>query len=350
MPESLGSARIGCNYGTRPGIPATVARVSPRTRVSVVVVAVAVVAAGAAIGVSVLQSSGHGKGTAATTQRKGLPPLELDLGVRTDPEAVALRRASTLYTAGKAAAAARIFGRYTSLEAQLGAAFAAWPTGSLAELERLAGAHPRDAEVLLNLGLARYWAGHDSEALAAWRLAAAAGPDNASGVRANDLLHPSFPRGLPYVVSSYAPPVAVTTLPPSQQLAELAHRAETGTYRDKLIYGIALQRLGHPLSAERQFAAAAVLAPNDPEAQVAAAVGRFSKANPSLAFSKLGPLAQRFPHSPAVRFHLGLLLLWLGRLEQARAQLRLAVADGPDTELGKEAARFLQSLKGIKSH
>ena len=150
-------------------------------------------------------------------------------------------------------------------------------------------------EVLLNLGLARYWAGHDSEALAAWRLAAAAGPDNASGVRANDLLHPSFPRGLPYVVSSYAPPVAVTTLPPSQQLAELAHRAETGTYRDKLIYGIALQRLGHPLSAERQFAAAAVLAPNDPEAQVAAAVGRFSKANPSLAFSKLGPLAQQIP-------------------------------------------------------
>ena len=338
---------MGCNYGSRPCIPATVAAVSPRTRVSVVVVAAAVVAAGAAIGISVLQSSG-GKGAAATTPRKGLPPLALDLGVRTDPEAVALRRASTLYTDGHAAAAAKIFGRYGSTEAQVGSAFAGWPKDTLDRLQSLAAAHPDDAEILLNLGLARYWAGEDGNAVAAWRLAAAAGPDNASGVRANDLLHPSFPRGLPYVVTSYSPPASIARLSPTQQLAVLAHRAATGTYRDKLIYGIALQRLGHPLSAERQFTAAAALAPNDPEAQVAAAVGRFTKANPSLAFSKLGPLSQRFPHSPAVRFHLGLLLLWLGRLNDARAQLRLAVADGPHTELGKEAARFLASLKGIK--
>ena len=316
---------------------------------SVIVVAVAVVAAGAAVGVSVLQSSG-GKGAAAPTQRKGLPPLELDLGVRADPEAVALRQASTLYAKGNAAAAGRVFGRYSSPEAQVGAAFAAWPNGTLDRLERLAAARPRDAEVLLNLGLARYWAGRDADAVASWRLAAAAGPDTASGVRANDLLHPGFPRGLPYVVTSYAPPASLARLTPSQQLAALAHRATTGTYKDKVIYGIALQRLGHPLSAERQFAAAAALAPNDPEAQVAAAVGRFTKANPSLAFSKLGPLAQRFPRSPAVRFHLGLLLLWLGELKQARAQLRLAVADGPTTEFGKEAAVFLQRLRGIKSH
>ena len=268
--------------------------------------------------------------------------------MRTDPEAVALRRASTLYARGNAAGAARVFARYGSLEAQLGAALAAWPRGSLLALERLAGAHPGNAEVLLNLGLARYWAGRDNDALAAWRLAAAAGPDSPSGVRASDLLHPGFPRGLPYVVSSYQPPAAVTRLPPPQQLAALARRARTGTYRDKLSYGIALQRLGHPLSAERQFAAAAALAPDDPEAQVAAAVGRFTKARPSLAFAKLGPLARRFPHSPAVRFHLGLLLLWLGQVNQARAQLRLAVADGPQTVPGKEAARFLASLRGIK--
>jgi tetratricopeptide (TPR) repeat protein len=310
-------------------------------------VAVAVVAAGAAVGVSVLQSSG-GKSAAATTLRKGLPPLELDLGVRTDPEAVALRRASRLYTNGDVAAAAQIFDRYSSAEGQLGAAFAAWPKSTLDRLDRLAASQPRNAEVQLNLGLARYWAGRDTDAVASWRLAAAAGPDTASGVRANDLLHPGFPRGLPYVVSSFAPPASVTRLAPSQQLAALARRAETGTYKDKVIYGIALQRLGHPLSAERQFAAAAALAPNDPEAQVAAAVGLFSKAKPSLAFSKLGPLSRRFPRSPAVRFHLGLLLLWLGQLNQARAQLRLAVADGPHTALGTEAARFLESLKGIK--
>ena len=339
---------MGCNYRGRLHIPATVAPVSPRTRVTVVVVAAAVVAAGAAIGISVLQSPG-GKGGAATTPREGLPPLALDLGVRSDAEAVALRRASRLYTGGKAAEAARIFARYGSLEGRIGAAFAAWPNGSLDRVELLAAAHPRNAEVLLNLGLLRFWAGRDAEALAAWRLAAAAGPDNASGVRANDLLHPSFPRGLPYVVSSYSPPAAVTRMAPSRQLVALAHRAAAGTYKDKLIYGIALQRLGHPLSAERQFAAAAALAPNDPQAQVAAAVGRFTKAKPSLAFSKLGPLTQRFPRSPAVRFHLGLLLLWLGQLDQARKQLRLAVADGPQTPLGKEAERFLESLKAAKS-
>jgi len=316
--------------------------------VSVIVVAAAAVAAGVAVGAGVLQSSG-GKSSAATTARKGLPPVELDLGVRTDPEAVALRHASTLYADGNAAEAARIFGRYGSLEARLGSAFAAWPKGTLEELERLAASHPGNAEVLLNLGLARYWAGQDADALAAWRRAAAAGPDTPSGVRADDLLHPSFPRGLPYVVTSYEPPAAIARLSPPQQLAALARRARTGTYKDKLIYGIALQRLGHPLSAERQFAAAAALAPSDPEAQVAAAVGRFSKANPSLAFSRLGPLARRFPRSPTVRFHLGLLLLWLGQLDKARSELRLAVADGPRTVLGLEAARVLESLRGIKS-
>ena len=242
-----------------------------------------------------------------------------------------------------------IFGRDASLEGQLGSAFASWPKGSLVKVERLAAANPGNAEALLNLGLARYWAGHDAGALSAWRRAAAAGPDSPSGVRAGDLLHPGFPRGLPYVVTSYRPPASVTRLAPPLQLLALQRRAATGTYQDKLVYGIALQRLGHPLSAERQFLAAAALAPNDPQAQVAAAVGRFTKAQPSLAFSKLGPLARRFPRSPTVRFHLGLLLLWLGELKQARQELRLAVADGPRTEFGREAARFLQSLSGIKA-
>ena len=344
----MSTARKVCNYAAHARIPATVAAVSPRTRVTAVVVTIAVVVAASVATIAVFQSSG-GKSAAAVGQRKGLPPLELDLGVRGDPAAVALRRASTLYANGNAAGAGAIFGRDISLEGQLGAAFASWPKGSLVRVERLAAANPRNAEVLLNLGLARYWAGHDSGALAAWRRAAASGADSPSGVRADDLLHPGFPRGLPYVVTTYRPPTAITRLTPARQLLALQRRAATGTYRDKLVYGIALQRLGHPLSAERQFVAAAALAPNDPQAQVAAAVGRFTKTQPSLAFSKLGPLARRFPHSPTVRFHLGLLLLWLGELKQARTELRLAVADGPRTELGREAARFLQSLSRIKT-
>jgi predicted Zn-dependent protease len=86
--------------------------------------------------------------------------------------------------------------------------------------------------------------------------------------------------------------------------------------RAKLLYGVALQRLGRRVSAQRQFDAASRLAPADAEAQVAAAVIRFDKARPSAAFSRLGPLSRRFPRAQSVRFHLGLLLLWLARVEQ----------------------------------
>jgi Flp pilus assembly protein TadD len=108
---------------------------------------------------------------------------------------------------------------------------------------------------------------------------------------------------------------------------------------------VALQRLGRQRSAERVFAQAARIAPNDPDAQVAAAVGRFDKDDPSAAFSRLGPLAKRFPHAATVRFHLGLLLLWIGRVEPAKKQLRQAVADGRGTSSGTEAKRLLARLE-----
>ena len=67
---------------------------------------------------------------------------------------------------------------------------------------------------------------------------------------------------------------------------------------------------------------------------------------PQRAFSRLGPLARRFPRAPTVRFHLGLLLLWLGDVKDARVQLRRAAAEGPATPLGREAQRFLDRLAG----
>jgi len=127
----------------------------------------------------------------------------------------------------------------------------------------------------------------------------------------------------------------------------LARAARKPELRAKLLYGVALQRVERPVSAERQFAAAAALAPDNPEAQVAAAVGRFDKDNPSAAFSRLGPLTKRFPRAPTVRFHLGLLLLWLNDLPDARKQLRLARAEAPGTPLAREANRFLVRLSSI---
>ena len=85
--------------------------------------------------------------------------------------------------------------------------------------------------------------------------------------------------------------------------------------------------------------------PDDAEAQVAAAVGLFTKGRPAVAFSRLGPLSARFPHSQSVRFHLGELLIWIGQLQKARQELRLAQGEGKSTVLGKTSHVFLDQLQ-----
>jgi tetratricopeptide (TPR) repeat protein len=280
-----------------------------------------------------------------TTTTTGRPPaLVLDLGLRTDPEAVALRRANRLYSAGRRRAAGGIFARYRSVEARVGAAVAAWPNNTLSRLDELATQHPSSGIVLLHVGLAQVASGNAKGAEAAWRKALARDPDSEAAVQAESLLHPRFAPGRPPFVPSFGVPAAVARLSPARQLAALERAARGRDVKARLLYGSALQRLGRPISAERQFAAAASLAPGDPEAQTAAAVALFSKAKPELAFSRLGPLASRFPRSQSVRFHLGELLLWIGQLDKARQELRLALSEGRTTPLGRTAAEFLAKL------
>jgi predicted Zn-dependent protease len=153
--------------------------------------------------------------------------------------------------------------------------------------------------------------------------------------------------GRPPFIPSFAPPRQLERLAAAQQLRALARAARSGDVRARLLYGAALQRLGLPLSAEREFTAAAARAPSDPEALTAAAVGRFTKADPVAAFSRLGPLAARFPRSQTVRFHLGELLLWLRQVDKAKAELRLARSAGPRTPLGRTASAFLVQLSRL---
>jgi tetratricopeptide (TPR) repeat protein len=268
----------------------------------------------------------------------------LDFGVRTDAEAVALRRAADLYDAGKIDQAAPLFGRYRSLEAEVGSSLADWPHG-FGDLASLAREHPRSSLVQLAYGLALYWRGDQVGAEDAWREARRVQRDTPYSLRAEDLLHPNFPRGLPSFVPSFLPPPGLARLSPPKQLEYLREHATD--LHGKLLYGVALQRLGRQLSAQREFEAAARLAPGDPEPQVAVAVGRFDKADPSRTFSRLGPLAKRYPGSQSVRFHLGLSLLWLGSVKKAKAELRLARDAGSTTPLGTEARRFLERLKGV---
>lgn len=296
------------------------------------------------VGGVLLQTDGDASPAREPARPAGKPPLLLDLGVRTDREARDLRRGESLVADGKRAQAAAIFQRYRSTEGRVGLALARWPQGSVAALRRLAADHPRSALVRLNLGFALFWSGAREQAVEQWREAERLEPDTLSAVRADDLLHPNTPRGRPVFVPSQPFPERIASLPADRQLAELGAAADGGGTAEKLQYGVVLQRLGHPLSARRVYDQAAALAANDPEALVAAAVGRYDKDDPAAAFSRLGPLARRFPDAPTVRFHLGLLLLWTGAIDEAKAQLGRAAAIDPADPLSREAKRFLTRL------
>jgi tetratricopeptide (TPR) repeat protein len=321
---------------------------TPRARVLAGVGAAAAVVVAAVVGLTLLQTRGQSTvpAGAVTTPRAGYPKLELDFGVRGDAEARALDRAQTLYNKGKVPAAAAIFARYHSLAAQVGSAFTVWKQGDgLPAMTRLAAAHPTSALVQLHLGLADYWAGRNADAVAAWERAAKLDPDSAYAVDAEDILHPSLPiPGLPPIVADVSLPPSQARLPAARQLRILRREAARPDARAKLLYGIALWDLKRPLSAERELAAAARLAPGDATARTAAAVALFSKADPTSAFAHLGPLTAVFPRASVVRLHLGFLLLWAGERKKAVAQLRLAVADEPQTVYAKEARTLLASL------
>ena len=314
------------------------------------VAAVAAASVAVVAGVA-LSSAGDSAGTAQTTNagpREGRPPLSLALGFRTDPEARDLASAQALYARGDTDAAAALFARRDSLEAKVGAALASWPEGSLARLEQLAKLYPEVAVVQLHLGLARLWA-NEGDPVAAWRAVLDAEPDTPYAVVAGNLLHPELPRGLPAFIPSFGASPAITTLAPARQLEALRVAASRGGLHEELLYGAGLQRVGRPVSAGRVFDRAARRYRGDVEALVAGAVGQFDKDAPASAFGRLGPLSRRYPNEPTVRFHLGVLLLWTGRVEGAERQFRLAARARPGSPLAREAVRYLETIRAARS-
>jgi Flp pilus assembly protein TadD len=206
---------------------------------------------------------------------------------------------------------------------QVREALQAWPAGTARRLRILAERYPHSALVQLELGLALALSGQQADATRAWQAAERVQPDSPSAVRSEDLRHPGTPPGLPPFVPSFT--------------------QVTSPVESQLLRGAAYQQALRPVSAEREFAAAAKTAPNDPEALTAAAVGLYDKDRPALSFSRLGPLARRFPHAQTVRFHLGLLLIYFGDASRARRELALARAQGPLTPLGKRADTLLKA-------
>jgi tetratricopeptide (TPR) repeat protein len=316
----------------------------------VLLVAAVSAAAVAVVAAAVVSSDGGSATTTATEPelREGRPPLSFALGLRTDPEARDLTRAAALYQRGSIGTAAALFAKHDSLEAKVGSALATWPERSLERLEQLAKLYPEIAVVQLHLGLARLWA-NQGDPVAAWRAALDAEPDTPYAIVAGNLLHPQLPRGLPAFIPSFAASPEITRLPAARQLEALRRAAERGGVRERLLYGVGLQRVGRPVSASRAFASAARAAPSEVEAQVADAVGRFDKDAPERAFGRLGPLTRTHPNEPTVRFHLGVLLLWTGRIEAAQRQFRLAARSRPGSPLAREAARYLETIRRARS-
>ena len=304
---------------------------SPRARIWTIVATVCAVAVAATLGIVALTRD---EPAASTVDP---PPLFLDLGVRDDALARDLRRASLLYADGRLDDARRVFERYGSTEAKIGAAFAAWPD-TMPALEALPQSN---SAVRLHEGIVLATTGAERAARTELEAAARLQPDTPYAVRADDFLHPKFAPGLPLFVPSEPFPAALAHRAPSNQLALLAHLQ---TKPARLHYGSALQRVGRPVSARRVFDDAVRVSPDDPETLTAAAVSRFDKDEPAVAFSRLGPLARRFPRAQTVRFHLGLLLVWIGDAEGAKRQLQQVRALGPETRLGLEAKRFLDRL------
>jgi tetratricopeptide (TPR) repeat protein len=318
------------------------------------VLAVAAIAAAAVatVAAAVLSSDGDSAGapteTTAPEVRDGRPPLSFALGFRADPEARDLTRGAALYQQGDTDAAAELFAKHDSLEAKVGGAFAAWPDGTLDRLEQLAKLYPEVAVVQLHLGLARLWS-NEGDPVAAWRATSEAEPDTPYAVVAGNLLHPDLPRGLPAFIPSFTAPTAISKLAPARQLGALRRAADRGGAREQLLYGIGLQRVGRPVSAARVFDGASRRFPADVEAQVAGAVGQFDKDAPEKAFGRLGPLSRTHPNEPSVRFHLGVLLLWTGRIQGAERQFRLAAKAKPGSPLAREADRYLETIRKARS-
>jgi tetratricopeptide (TPR) repeat protein len=191
---------------------------------------------------------------------------------------------------------------------------------SVHALEQLENRHPTDAAVQINFGRALICAGFLADASQALEAAKHRGRDTPYEIDADQLLHPTFfQNGYPI----FQPSIGTDPL---------------------LVQGAVLQRQGHQHSAERLYAKAARLHPDDPEAQAAAAVGRFDEDNPSASFSRLGPLTKRFPRSQVVRYYLGLLLVWIGERNQAVVEFQKTVDLGPHTQLGRQVQALLRQI------
>ncbi len=159
---------------------------SSRGRVLAIVSGVAIAAAAATVAGALVQGRDTGvqvrgqtgaTGTAAAPER---PALELAV-VGDDAASRALRQAESLYERGREEEALARFEEILaanpgSVEAQVGAAVAAWPVGTTRLLAGIVDEHPESAAARLNYGLALLADGDAEAARREWREAGGSTP------------------------------------------------------------------------------------------------------------------------------------------------------------------------------
>ena len=83
--------------------------------------------------------------------------------------------------------------------------------------------------------------------------------------------------------------------------------------------------------------------PTSIEAQVALALAAFKKDDPAKAFGTVGPLVRDRKDDPSPRFHLAMMLLWIGQPEKAQAEFRQVAGEAAGTRLARLAEFFAPS-------
>jgi tetratricopeptide (TPR) repeat protein len=206
------------------------------------------------------------------------------------------------------------------------------PDAAISRLELLA---PSSPFARYELGVVQLWAGRLPQATAALKAVRDAAPESFYGVKADDLLHPTMQPGYPLFVPADDPPDGAT----QESLKAAADKAPNDA-KAQLQYGSALQGAGLRQEALKVYAQALKADPTSIEAQVALVLAAFKKDDPAKAFGTVGPLVRDHAGDPSPRFHLAMMLLWIGQPEKARAEFRQVASEAPGTRLARLAQFF----------
>ncbi len=302
-----------------------------------VLVAVALVAAGTVAALAARSGEDLPESSTAIVTVAPLPGLPLVALPETAPEPMS-EGAQALVDGDRAAAVAAFErARSQGVEgADIALVVASYdggtPDAAIARLRLLA---PTSAFARYELGVLLVWAGRLTEATGELRAVRDAAPESFYGVRADDLLHPTMQSGYPLFVPAAEPAAGIT-------LADLeaAVRARPDDVAALLQLGASLQASGRRGEAVEVYRRAVRADPTSVEAQVALAVGGFSKDEPAAAFGAVGPLVRDNAGDPVPRFHLAMMLVWLGDRDRATAEFRQVAAEAPGTRLARLAVLF----------